>query len=263
MGMYVNPGNAGFAGIVSDEYAPYVGFAETEVEVLADRHGMDMADLRRWYDGCELRYVDTETHEPCVVHAYAPFFVMSAIQRRRVGSYWTSSEAFSSLRTYVDLDFDGLQQAILQALGGADVRVDTHSFENSIHDVANRDDALTWSICRKEGTRRRCSWLSSSGTDRRGCHRTGPRSRLPSRASWLRRPDPSGGRYLRAEVQASCLPHRGGVGVATIVSLDGRSLFRFGFQTSGLRLGVGQYIKTYINTDAYNGVAPNHLLCSL
>lgn len=71
---------------------------------------------------------------------------------------WVSSEAFASLRTYVDLDFDGLQQAVVQALSGASVRVDTHSFENSIHDVANRDDALTLLchlgyLCYDAGTR--------------------------------------------------------------------------------------------------------------
>ena len=124
-------------------YAPYVGLTEAEVEGLAERHGMDMAELRRWYDGYELPYVDKESRTRRIVRAYAPYSVMRACQRGAVGPYWTSSEAFSSLLTYIDLDFDGLQQSVVQALGGADVRVDTHSFENSIHDVVNRDDALT------------------------------------------------------------------------------------------------------------------------
>ncbi len=129
--------------LAPDDYAPYVGLAETEVEELAVRHHMDMVELRRWYDGYELPYVDKEANERRVVRAYAPYSVMRACKRRRVGPYWVSSEAFASLRTYVDLDFDGLQQSVVQALGGASVRVDTHSFENSVHDVANRDDALT------------------------------------------------------------------------------------------------------------------------
>ncbi|MDO4796775.1 MAG: AAA family ATPase [Coriobacteriales bacterium] len=129
--------------LAPDDYAPYVGLTEAEVETLAARHHMDMAELRRWYDGYELPYVDKGSNERRIVRAYAPYSVMRACKRRRVGPYWTSSEAFASLRTYVDLDFDGLQQSIVQALGGAGVRVDTHSFENSIHDVANADDALT------------------------------------------------------------------------------------------------------------------------
>ncbi len=124
-------------------YAPYVGFTETEVEALATRHGMDMGELRRWYDGYELSYVDKATRERRVVRTYAPFSVMSACESGEVGPYWVSSEAFDSLRTYVDLDFDGLQQSIVQTLGGASVRVRTGKFENSIHDVASADDALT------------------------------------------------------------------------------------------------------------------------
>ena len=124
-------------------YAPYVGITETEAEELAERHGMDMAELRRWYDGYELPYVDRGTRERRVVRAYAPYSVMRACARGEVGPYWTSSEAFSSLLTYVDLDFDGLQQSIVQALGGARVPLRTGKFENSIHDVASADDALT------------------------------------------------------------------------------------------------------------------------
>ena len=129
--------------LAPDDFAPYVGFTEDEVETLADRHHMDMDELRQWYDGYELPYVDRGENALKVVRTYAPYSVMRACGRRRVGPYWVSSEAFDSLRSYIDLDFDGLQQAVVQALGGASVRVDTHSFENSIHDVANRDDALT------------------------------------------------------------------------------------------------------------------------
>ena len=124
-------------------YAPYVGFTEEEVEALAERNGVDMAGLRRWYDGYELPWVDKATHERRVERAYAPYSVMRACARGEVGPYWTSSEAFSALRTYIDLDFDGLQQSIVQALGGARVQVSTYGFENSIHDVESRDDALT------------------------------------------------------------------------------------------------------------------------
>jgi hypothetical protein len=124
-------------------YAPFVGFTEAEVAGLAGRHHMGMAELRRWYDGYELAWMDKATGRRRVERAYAPFSVMCACEMGEVGSYWTDSEAFSSLLLYVDMDFDGLQQAILQAVGGARVRVNTHSFDNSIHDVANREDALT------------------------------------------------------------------------------------------------------------------------
>jgi hypothetical protein len=132
-----------FTVLAPGAYAPYVGFTENEVEALAERHHMDMAELRRWYDGYELPYVDKRTHERVSVRAYAPYSVMSACENGTVGPYWTNSEAFSSLRTYIDLDFDGLQQSIVQALGGASVPLRTGKFENSIHDVESADDALT------------------------------------------------------------------------------------------------------------------------
>ncbi len=129
--------------LTPDAYAPFVGLTEEEVEGLAARHRMDMAELRRWYDGYELPYFDKVTSERRVVRAYAPFSVASACDNHRVGPYWTSSEAFESLRLYVDMDFEGLQQAIVQAVGGASVRVDTGTFENDLHDVQSADDVLT------------------------------------------------------------------------------------------------------------------------
>ena len=124
-------------------YAPFVGFTEAEVAGLAGRHHMGMAELRRWYDGYELAWMDKATGRRRVERAYAPFSVMCACEMGEVGSYWTDSEAFSSLLLYVDMDFDGLQQAIVQAIGGAAVRVDTGTFENDLHDVRSADDALT------------------------------------------------------------------------------------------------------------------------
>ena len=124
-------------------YAPHVGFTEEEVGELATKSGMNMAELRRWYDGYELGYFDEKASERVTVRCYAPYSVAKACANREVGSYWTDSETFRSLLSYVDLDFDGLQQAVVQAVGGAAVRVDTGTFENDLHEVASRDDALT------------------------------------------------------------------------------------------------------------------------
>ena len=124
-------------------FAPYVGFTEAEVERLAESNHMDMAELRRWYDGYELSWVERATNELRAERTYAPYSVMRACQRRSVGHYWTDSEAFSSLRFYIDMDFDGLQQSIMQALGGAMVPVRVGKFSNDMHDVTSADDVLT------------------------------------------------------------------------------------------------------------------------
>ena len=129
--------------ISPDAYAPYVGFTQGEVEALAKKRHMDMAELQRWYDGYELRYFDLAADKETTIRAYAPYSVAKACQRREAGRYWTSSEAFQSLRIYIDLDFDELQQAIVQAIGGARVPVRPGKFENDIHGMSSRDDVLT------------------------------------------------------------------------------------------------------------------------
>ncbi|MBQ9004390.1 MAG: AAA family ATPase [Eggerthellaceae bacterium] len=123
-----------FTMVQPARYARYVGFTKGEVEALAARYGMSMDDLRHWYDGYEL---------PGVGHVYAPFSVMRACQRGQIGSYWTSSEIYESLRIYIDMDFDQLQGTVTQLLGGDKVRVNLLSFSNDMADVRNADDVLT------------------------------------------------------------------------------------------------------------------------
>ena len=124
-------------------YAPYTGFTEAEVEGLAAERRMDIAELKRWYDGYELPYYDEAAQADRNLRAYAPFSVVRACQRHRIGPYWTSSETFRSLLFYIDMDFDGLQKAVLQVLGGNAVPLSTGKFANDMHEVASRDDVLT------------------------------------------------------------------------------------------------------------------------
>ena len=115
-------------------YAPYVGFVESEVEALSAERGIDIAEMRRWYYGYVL---------PGAGHIYAPFSVMEACQRGRVGQYWTSSETFAMLRKYIDMDFEGLQGDILRAVGGEGIEVNPYKFQNDMREIHSRDDALT------------------------------------------------------------------------------------------------------------------------
>lgn len=124
-------------------YAPYVGFTQTDVEQLAARNGLDMGELKRWYDGYELPFFDRTAKEHRTIRCYAPFSVMSACEHGEVGPYWTSTEAFSSLLLYIDMDFKGLQRSIVQAVGGASVPLRTTMFSNDMHDVTSADDVLT------------------------------------------------------------------------------------------------------------------------
>ena len=112
----------------------FVGFTEAEVQGLCAGSGLAFEDVQRWYDG----YVLGDG-----MHVYNPKSVIEAIQRNRVGSYWTQSETYESLKIYIDMDEDGLKEAIIQMLGGARVRIDTVSFQNDMTTIRCRDDVLT------------------------------------------------------------------------------------------------------------------------
>lgn len=61
----------------------------------------------------------------------------------RFSSYWTSTETYDALKTYIDMDFDGLREDIAQMLGGGRVRVNTFSLRNDMRNFKTKDDVLT------------------------------------------------------------------------------------------------------------------------
>ena len=117
-----------------DRFAPYVGFTEADVEGLAARYSMDVAQLRGWYDGYEL---------PAVGAVFAPSSLMEACKSGRVGSYWARTETFESLRAYIDIDLDGLQDTVARLVAGSDEPVNTLGFQNDLRSISSADDVLT------------------------------------------------------------------------------------------------------------------------
>ena len=62
-------------------------------------------------------------------HVYNPKSVMESILRNKFSSYWTKTETYEALRDYIDMNFDGLKDAVIDMLGGAVCEVDTGSFQ--------------------------------------------------------------------------------------------------------------------------------------
>lgn len=54
-----------------------------------------------------------------------------------------STETYESLKIYIDLDADGLKEAVVQMIGGARCRIDTGTFQNDMMSITGRDDVLT------------------------------------------------------------------------------------------------------------------------
>ena len=68
---------------------------------------------------------------------------MKAIFNKRFSNYWTQTETYESLRVYIDLNFDGLKDMIVDLIGEKHCRIDTGSFQNDMTSLKNKDDVLT------------------------------------------------------------------------------------------------------------------------
>lgn len=114
--------------------AKYMGFTEAEVQRLCEHYHMDFEEMKRWYDGYSFSRLKS---------VYSPNSVMEAIKNEEFGSYWTRTETYEALKVYIDMDMDGLREAILQMLGGEKIRIMTGSFQNDMTSIRSRDDVLT------------------------------------------------------------------------------------------------------------------------
>ncbi|MCD8038681.1 MAG: AAA family ATPase, partial [Lachnospiraceae bacterium] len=114
--------------------ARYVGFTEDEVKVLCEQSQMNFDDMCLWYDG----YAFDD-----VCHVYNPNSVMNAIHNRKALNYWTMSETFESLKSYISMNFDGLKDSVIQMMGGEQTEIDIITFQNDMTSFHSRDDVLT------------------------------------------------------------------------------------------------------------------------
>ena len=114
--------------------APCFGFTKDEVQALAEQHNVSVEDLKMWYDGYNIG------REKSI---YNPYSVMKAIQRGECRSYWTTTGAYDSINTYIQMNFDGLKDDIIKMLAGEYVQVNTSKFQNDMHIVRSKNDALT------------------------------------------------------------------------------------------------------------------------
>ena len=110
------------------------GFTEDEVLALANQHDASMEDLKTWYDGYKIG------REKSI---YNPYSVMKAIQRGSCRSYWTTTGAYDSVITYIQMNYEGLKDDIIRMLAGERVYVNTTKFQNDMSIVRSKNDVLT------------------------------------------------------------------------------------------------------------------------
>ena len=110
------------------------GFTHEEVEALCQRHGMDISEMERWYDGYRIGKAP---------RMFNPYSVIKAINDEECRSYWTTTGAYDSVITYIQMNFEGLKDDIIRMLAGERVYVNTTKFQNDMHIVRSKNDVLT------------------------------------------------------------------------------------------------------------------------
>ena len=115
------------------EYAEFTGFTESEVKQLCDEYKMPFDETKRWYDGYNLMGVS----------AYNPRSVVMSMTGGYFNNYWTSTETYEALRVYIEMNFDGLKDTIIELLAGQKAVIDTTTFSNDMVTFEIKDDVLT------------------------------------------------------------------------------------------------------------------------
>ena len=115
----------------------FTGFTETEVKELCHTFNADYGKMKEWYDGyrvAEGKYV------------YNPLSVVYSIMDHKFENYWTQTETYEALKIYIDMNFDGLKEAIISLLAGENVPVNPDRFQNDMTSLYSKDDVLTLMI---------------------------------------------------------------------------------------------------------------------
>lgn len=121
--------------------APFFGFTEEEVEGLCEEYEMSFEEAKAWYDGYELM---TGTKKGTIRHAmYSPKSVVEAMLRHKFGTYWNQTETYEALKVYIQMNMDGLKDAVVRMLAGGRVEINTGTFSNDMTTFATKDDVLT------------------------------------------------------------------------------------------------------------------------
>ncbi|MCR4889426.1 MAG: ATP-binding protein [Ruminococcus sp.] len=115
------------------EYAEFTGFTEAEVLELCKKYDMPFEETKRWYDGYDLKGVSI----------YNPRSVVMSMTGHDFDSYWTSTETYEALKVYIQMNFDGLREKVVDMIAGEKVVVNTGKFQNDMSTFNSADDVLT------------------------------------------------------------------------------------------------------------------------
>ncbi len=117
-------------------FSEYTGFTEKEVYDLCQKYGRDFEKVKRWYDGYLLEGEQV----------YNPKAVVEVLTWNKFQSYWSETGSYETVVSLINMDFDGLKEAMIEMLSGNSVKVDVTTFQNDMINFSCRDDVLTYLI---------------------------------------------------------------------------------------------------------------------
>ena len=123
-----------FSMLEPSEFAGFVGFTEEEVKTLCKGKKIDYDEVKAWYDGYDLAPVGS---------VYNPYSVMKVLKSGKCQSYWRKTSAAESLKYYINMDFEGLQETVARLIAGDRITVNVESFQNDLESFESADDVLT------------------------------------------------------------------------------------------------------------------------
>ncbi len=124
------------------EMAPYFGFTEDEVKDLCTQYCMSFEEAKAWYNGYEL--VELRIGGHTTIHSmYSPKSVVDAMLSHVYDTYWNQTETYEALKAYIQMNLDGLKDAVIQMLAGEWVEINTGTFTNDMTTFSCKDDVMT------------------------------------------------------------------------------------------------------------------------
>ena len=111
----------------------YFGFTRQEVQEQCKKYNVNYEDMAAWYDGYCLGKL----------HLYNPKSVVDALLWKDFQSYWTGTETYEALKVYIDMNFDGLKEAVIEMLGGKPCKINIRQFQNDMTTFKTKDDVIT------------------------------------------------------------------------------------------------------------------------
>ena len=113
---------------------PYMGFTTDEVKALSEKYQVSFDEVKSWYDGYFLKNIGD---------IYSPRSVVQVMKTGIFDDYWNQTETFDALKVYIDMNYDGLRDAVLALMAGGRIKIDIRTFSNDMTTFSGYQDVLT------------------------------------------------------------------------------------------------------------------------